>query len=385
MLTIGVPKEAKEQEKRVGLVPAGVKALCEKGIKVLVQAGAGLESGFTDSNYRDAGAEIVADLTRLYGEAQIIQKVKEPQPIEYSLIKPHHVLFCFLHLASHEGCACLKALVNSGATAIGYETIEIDGKLPLLKPMSEIAGGLSAAYGAYFLSLPFLEKQKIEYSSKFQSELRRLAGLYPEASNQFRCKHVIIWGGGVAGEAALRMALNFAEQVTLLEPNQKRREYLGLLTCQDVEVKLLDPAFMSSEEVAFASLYIGAVHKRGQRALHVLDEDQLEKFSMIKPKVIMDISIDQGGNFPESKAVTYEDPLYFDSYGNLRFSVANIPSYCGQTASKAISEIAVPYLEVLSQGVETACEKFPELKQAINLKEGKILIDAIREAHQYKS
>ncbi len=384
MITLGIPKEVKPLEKRVGLIPSAVKILTEKGIKVLVEKNAGVGSGFPDSDYEKNGAEIVPDAASVYGQAGLIQKIKEPQSSEFNLLRKDQILFCFLHLASPDQCKLVQALVSAGTLAIGYETFEVDGKLPLLAPMSEIAGGLASAYGAFFQAFPppFSSPRKTGGGEeggkeKLAAQLEKIASQYPHFDKTFKIGKVVIFGGGVAGFKAMEIALELGGSVTMIEMNPERANFLKKFT-----PSVLNPREDLTKALEAADVIIGCVHSRGQRAQLILDAETLKKVSAAKKKVLMDVSIDQGGNFPESHSTTYLDPVYRDSFGNLRFCVSNIPSLCGLAASKAISEISLPYTTALAKNPQQAFQSFPELKKAINVHSGKVLIPAILEAHQ---
>ena len=378
--TIGVPKETKSLEKRVGLTPYGVRALTSSGFEVWVQRDAGVDSGFLDIDYCAAGAKISNDLKELYQKAELIIKVKEPQPVEYPLLNEKHTLFCFLHLASHEACACVRALVDSGVTAIGYETLAIDGVLPLLKPMSEIAGGLSFSYGQFL----YHRQKENKKEDPLTKDLFKIAMLYPSLPESSQTPiSVCVWGGGIAGESALKMAeQSKGAQLILIEPRKERREQLNSIYGERLDLKCLDPASLTLEMLTETDLWIGCVHSKGHRAIQVVSDELLSLASKSRKKVIMDIAIDQGGNFPGSKTTFYHEPIFYDRYGNVRFCVANIPSFCGRYASEALEKAALPFIEFLAWGVDSALERNSVLKDAVNVRNHQIMIKEIREAHQ---
>ena len=374
---VGIPKEIKLLEKRVGLTPSAVRKLTARGIRVLVEQDAGLLSGFSDSEYRQSGAGIAPDARHLYEDANLIQKVKEPLEAEFGFIRPGHLFFCFLHLASPENSKLGEALVKSGCTAIGFETVESEGKLPILAPMSRIAGGLAAAYAAYFQNLPLAQTLSPEgrkqgegafsYPSGFHEGLERVAGFYPDFSGKLSIGKTVIFGGGIAGASALTAVLQMKGEAAIVESGEERRKYLKNFTS----------FVFASDEIpetvlAGADILIGCVHARGRQAIHVFDEAKLLKISAARKKIILDVAIDQGGNFPEARSTTYRSPLYQDSWGNLRFAVPNIPSFCGRAASEAISEAAFPYTEALALNPEEAFRRFPELERGINVSNGQM-------------
>lgn len=370
MLIVGVPREIKLFERRVGMTPEAVKQLSQQGVKVLIQKGAGAASGFSDQEYARSGATLAENAEEIYSLASLIQKVKEPQPAEYSLLKSHHILFCFLHLASPENVRLVESLVKSRATAVAFETLEEKGFLPLLAPMSEIAGGLSAAYAALFKNLNLVSNGKIVYPSDFHSKIEAIAEAFPGIHEKMPLGNAVLFGGGVAGQKALDIAGALNGHVTVIEKDEKKH---GMLSGRAKAVYA--PENCPEKVFEDADIFIGCVHIRGRRAVKVMDGTSLERFSRLKKKIIMDVSIDQGGNFPESHSTTYQDPLYLDSYGNLRFGVANIPSLCGRAASDALSKAALPYTIAMAANALKTFDQIPALKGALNAREGKILLD----------
>ncbi len=376
MLSVGIPKEIKPFEKRVGFVPSSVRQLTERDIKVYVQKGAGNDSGFSDNDFEKAGAKILPDAVSLYAKADLIQKVKEPLDAEFPLLRKQHILFCYLHLASPENCALVETLVRSGATAIGYETVEVQGRFPLLAPMSEIAGSLAAAYGGALLRGGYLKLQN-SLPDAIYHVLEKTAFAYPEFKGEIFPGKAVIFGGGVAGFKAMETALKLHGEVCVIEKNEERREFLKRFTSA-----VYAPDEAPKSVLEHADVLIGCVHARGARAAQVLDEKALKEISKKKNKIIIDISIDQGGNFPESGTTTYKDPVYFDTFNNLRFGVPNMPSLCGRGASEALSQVTLPYTLEIALDPQGAFEKFPEVNAGTNIRAGKILIEAIREAHR---
>lgn len=376
MLTVGIPKEIKALEKRVGLTPSAVRQLTDKKVTVYVERSAGEGSGFSDDDYKKAGAEILPDAAAVYGKADLIQKVKEPLEQEFRLIRKNQILFCYLHLASPENCALVETLVRSGATAVGYETVELGGRFPLLAPMSEIAGALAATYGAILKTEDYTASNPPKPSDVY-GLLEKAAAKYPEVNPQNSIGRVLIFGGGVAGFKALETALKMKyEQIVVIEKNLHRQEFLKRFT-----KIVLSPEDPLKNVLEAADVIIGSVHSRGARAVQVFDEKLLKEISKKKKKVIIDIAIDQGGNFPQSGPTTYKDPIYFDLHGNLRFGVANMPSLCGRGASEALSAVTVPYTVFLAQDPVQAFSTYPELASGINVKDKKILLETIRQAH----
>ncbi|MBI3307017.1 MAG: hypothetical protein HYZ84_04360 [Candidatus Omnitrophica bacterium] len=403
MLTVGIPKEIKSKEKRVGLTPSFAAELTRQGIQVLVEKGAGGGSGFSDADYEKAGAKIRPDHSSLFASADLIQKVKEPLAPEFSLLRKGQIIFCFLHLASPVNCDLLKALIHSGTTAIAFETLVVDGKVPILKPMSEIAGSLASIYAAYFCSLSSpnvlvgdLDSRQI-LAGMTTSNLESLAGRYPDFPEQFRLPKTVIFGGGVAGTKAAEFALKMEAEVILVEKNEKRREQLSspnfLIGDQTLGSRqkhagmtalCVSPTELTEPMLQDSGVLIASVHNPGKRADPVLNAETLARISRTTKKVMIDISIDQGGNFPEARPTSYEDPLYLDSSGNLRFAVANIPSLCGRGASEALAQSAFHYTAALAKEGREVFKKIPELQAAVNVDQGKVLIPSIQEAHQLR-
>lgn len=376
LLSVGIPTELKPGEKRVGLTPRGVKALVSTGVQVWVEAGAGKKSEFFDSDYQKSGAVILPSANEVWAKANIIKKIKEPMSEEFPYLRQNQIIFTYLHLASEHACALLDALVKSKTTAIAYETIVKEGTTPLLKPMSEVAGTLSAYYAAVIQSL------RSGGNSDWVNAIENVAKEYPNVPQNYHLKQVkvMVLGGGAAGICAGVMAQKMGAQVTLSERSPHKREHIKNNT---PNINCADPnenqylTLLNQTDVIIA-----AVHVPGERAKKIINEEQLKLISSHKKKIIIDISIDQGGNIAQSKPVTYLNPVYLDSYGNLRFSVSNMPSLCGKGASLALEEVSLPYLKALTQGLERACVQYPELALGINVKEGLILNEAVRLSHQ---
>lgn len=323
-MQIGVPMEIKAQEYRVGLTPAAVGALVDAGHGCLVQAGAGIGSGFSDADYLAQGATLVEALDELYDRAELVVKVKEPQPEEWPLLRAGQRLFCYLHLAPD--IALTDALLASGAHCFAYETIaDAEGRLPLLKPMSEIAGRLSVQAGAHCL-----EKAQGGRGVLLGS----VAGLAPA--------HVLIFGGGVVGSHAADVALGMGAQVTLVEPFAARREQLAQRwTTRFSVVESFDDDALSSVE-----LVIGAALKPGARAPLVLRRTQLKYLP--EGAVLVDVAVDQGGCFETSHATTHQAPTFVEE-GIVHYCVANIPSAVSRTATLALSAATLPYVKHLAE------------------------------------
>jgi len=389
-LSLGIPKEIKTLEKRVGLTPEGVRQLVAHGVPVHVQKGAGATSGFSDSIYQQAGALLADTAAELYERSQVIQKIKEPLPSEFAHFRPGLVLFSFLHLAAPSSCDLVKALKARGVTALAFETLEKDGQRPLLAPMSEIAGALASLFAGYFLKLDLLKPGGAGFTcqtpfSRFSinEDLEKIGMAYPDVLPGISSPaQSIVFGGGIAGAAAARYALQIGGDVIVVEKNRQRCELLAqMFQGAGSRFQVLMLEHLPSALLRAANVWIGAVHHTGKRALQVVDKSLMEAMCREAPKIIMDISIDQGGNFPEALPTSYEDPLYRDSWGNVRFCVPNVPSLAGRYASESLTALVLPYTLALTQGYEAGVKAVPELASAVNVMGGKILLDSVRDAH----
>jgi len=380
MLSVGIPREIKPFEKRVGLTPKDVGIITNHGINVFVESQAGSLSGFDDNAYKQYGAMIVWDQKGLYQKSQLIKKIKEPLDSEFALLKDK-ILFSFLHLASPECCDLVRALQANYVTAIGYETVEVEGRNILLAPMSEIAGGLAAIYGGLLLK----DRQLgfVENDPNLTEKLQISASIYPKTPKDMRIGRVVIFGGGVAGEKAMELALQMEGEVTLVEKDARRRQFLIEKWENDTDsLCVLGCEDDISHVIQEADVMIGCVHRSGHRADQLFASEYLREVSLKRKKVILDVAVDQGGNFPETRATTYNRPVYVDSYGNLRFAVANMPSFCGKAASELMSSKTLEYTLAMAKNLEKTLLVFPELKRALNVQDGEVLHPAIRIAHK---
>ncbi len=383
-LAVGIPKELKTGERRVSLTPKGVQYLHDQGITVYVEKSAGVLSGFSDDEYAQAGAVVVPDAAALWSKAGLIKKVKEPIEPEFKFFTPHHLIFTYLHLASPSAASLIAALKKSKTTAIGYETIEKNGEEPLLKPMSEIAGVLAAYYGAIFKSQIRISGTVLTGVAGAKSMIMETASAYPAVPKLRYEGSLLILGGGYVGRGAAEMAAQMGADIEISEISDRRRKELSVhFKSKNLKISVLDPADTASylNVLSLADVIIGAVHSAGKRAPLVIDEQLLEKISRVKKKIILDVSIDQGGNIAESRPCSYDDLLYLDSFQNIRFSVANIPSVCGKGASLALEAGSLEYAYHLACGLEHAVDVFPELKSGINVLHGEVVHHAIIEAH----
>lgn len=384
MLSVGVPREMKPGEKRVGLTPQGARVFREAGIRVLVEKGAGEESDFSDEDYRKAGAEVVRLARAIYEKAELIKKVKEPLPEEWDFLRPDLILFCFLHLASPENRALVKTLVERKVMGIGLETVEKNGRAIFLEPMSEIAGVLAAYDAGFFRQRVRVESGRIVYPSRFFEKLERLASQFPDIPEHLPPGKVMVFGGGTVGCKAVEVLLKMGGEVDLVEKREERRKMLqaefqafgSRFRCWGLQDNFVEP-------LRTAEVWMGCVHILGERAPLVLSREEVEEFSRGRPKLILDIAVDQGGNFPETHSTSYEDPLYLDSFGNLRFGVANMPSLCGRGASEALEETTLNYAIRLAQDWKEAFRELPELQGGLQVFKGKVVHEAIARAHQF--
>jgi alanine dehydrogenase len=356
---VGVPTEIKTDEFRVALTPSGVRELVDHGHEVVVQAGAGVGSAITDDEYSAQGAQVLPDAAAVFAAADMVVKVKEPQASEIALLEPRHTLFTYLHLAPDPEQT--GGLVESGATCVAYETVEdARGRLPLLAPMSEVAGKLATQAGAYMLH-------------KRSGGRGILLGGVPGVA----AAKVIVIGGGVVGTNAARIAIGMGADVYIYDRNIDRlRELDELLgdhadTCYastlDIEQRLPE-----------ADLVIGAVLVHGARAPYVITREQLR---LMKPgAVLVDVAIDQGGCFETSRPTTHTDPTY-EVDGILHYCVANMPGAVPVTSTRALTNATLPYiLQVADQGVAGAARANPGLAKGVNVVDGKVTYLPVAEA-----
>jgi alanine dehydrogenase len=357
-MIVGVPKEIKQQEYRVALLPGGVYQLLKRGHTVVVERGAGVGSGYPDADYETAGATLVESHAEVFARADLIIKVKEPLPEEYPLLRRGQILFTYLHLAASKSLT--EALMKSGATCIAYETIEVNRRLPLLEPMSEIAGRMSVLVGGYFLAKHFGGSGTL---------LGGVPGVLPG--------RVVVLGGGASGVNAARMAQGLGADVTILEVDLERMRFL------DITLHTAHTLFSSESHLLdllpTVDLLIGAVLVPGARAPKLIRREMLRR--MRPGSVLVDIAIDQGGCAETSRATTHHDPVYVEE-GVTHYCVANMPGAYARTATQALTNVTYRYLETLADfGVEEACQKNPALIGGINVKDGKVTYKAVAEAH----
>jgi alanine dehydrogenase len=360
-MIIGVPKEIKEQEQRVALLPSATQQLTKRGHSVLVEKGAGVGSGYPDEAYKKAGAEI-ADLAKdVFARADMIVKVKEPLPAEFPLLRNGQILFTYLHLAASKPLT--EALLKSGVTGIAYETIQIGNRLPLLEPMSEIAGRMSVVMGAYYLA---------KYNGGSGVLLGGVPGVLPG--------RVVVIGGGTSGVNAMRMAKGLGADVTILDIDVERLRFLDLAmdnlhTLYSSEANLM-------ELMPDCDLLIGAVLLPGAKAPKLITRAMLK--AMKAGSVLVDIAIDQGGCAETSRPTTHLQPIYVEE-GVTHYCVANMPAAYARTATQALTNVTYRYVQLLADlGLDGACKKQPALIGGINTRDGKLTCRAVAEAHGLK-
>ncbi len=358
-MIIGVPKEVKDHEARVGMVPSGVTALHEAGHQVVVQAGAGIGSSIPDHEYVDAGAKILPSAADVWSRADLVVKVKEPQPSEYPYFRPGLTLFTYLHLAPLPELT--RELTKAQVNAVAYETIrEADGSLPLLTPMSEVAGRMAVQVGAQYLEAPNGGRGIL---------MGGIPGVNPA--------NVAILGGGVVGHNAAKMAVGLGARVSIIDRNLDRLRELDDIYSSQI-VTLASNVWTIREALRHADLVVGAVLIPGASAPKLVRRDMLK--GMKKGAVMVDVSIDQGGCFETSRATTHTDPVYYvDSV--LHYCVSNMPAAVPHTSTFGLTNATAPYLMALAnQGLERSCEKSPAIREGVNTYRGHITYPAVAES-----
>ena len=358
-MIVGVPREIKQDEGRVAIVPSGVSAFIAHGHTVLVERGAGLGSGIPDAAYRAAGAKIVKQAKSVWERADMVMKVKEPLGDELKWIQSGQILYTYLHLASNE--ALTRALVDKKIVGMAYETIQTaDGALPLLVPMSEVAGRLSIQKGAFCL----------EAASKG-------CGILLSGVSGVKPGKVVILGAGVSGGNACQVAVGIGAHVTVLDVNTQRLRYLHDVMGRGVTTIMSNTATIA-DEVTQADLVIGSVLIPGARAPRLISKDLVKR---MKPgSAIVDIAIDQGGCCETSRPTSHHDPIYHVN-GVVHYCVANMPGAVPRTATYALTNVTLGYgLVIANKGIEQAMEEVPALRKGLNLYHGKITYKAVADA-----
>lgn len=359
-MIIGCPKEIKPQEGRVGLTPAGVDALVRAGHSVYMEAGAGMGSGFTDQEYVAVGAKLLPTPKEVYDIADMIVKVKEPLEPEYDLLRVGQILFTYLHLAPDP--AQTQALLRKKVTGIAYETVQpADGSLPLLAPMSEVAGRLSIQEGAHLLE-------------SSQGGRGLLLGGVPGVERA----NVVILGGGNVGTNAAKMAIGMGANVTILDVNAKRLAYLDDIFFGRVQT-LLSNSYNIARAVKDADLVVGCVLIPGAKTPKLVTEEMVK--SMRPGSVLVDVAIDQGGSIATIDRITTHADPYFVKHGVLHYSVANMPGAVPRTSTLALTGVTLPYaLRIANLGAEAACKADPALMKGLNTYQGHITFKAVAQA-----
>ena len=358
-MKIGVPKEIKNNENRVGMTPAGVFELTKKNHTVFVQSTAGEGSGFFDADYQEVGAVILQTIEEVYNQSQMIVKVKEPIASEYKLIKSDQIVFTYFHFASSEPLT--KAMIESNAVCIAYETVEDEqGTLPLLTPMSEVAGRMSIQQGAKYLEKPIKGRGIL---------LGGVPGVAPGK--------VLILGAGVVGVQAAKMAAGLGAHVTIMDINMKQLRYVNDVLPNHVVTEFSNE-YNIRKHIKTHDLIIGGVLLKGAKAPKLITRDMLKE--MRPGTVVVDVAVDQGGCFETTHATTHEDPTYIID-DVVHYCVANMPGAVPYTSTVALTNVTLPYiLKLANLGWEKACEIDKSLEKGLNIVNGKIVYKEISEA-----
>jgi alanine dehydrogenase len=362
-MIVGVPKEIKSQESRVALTPEGASELVGAGHSVIVESGAGLGSAISDLDFIQAGASIVASADDVWAQAELILKVKEPIEIEYLKMRRGQILFTYLHLAASK--LCTDALIASGNTAIAYETVEVNGALPLLAPMSEVAGRLATQVGATALEKPHGGRGVL---------LGGVPGVAPA--------RVVVIGGGVAGLNAAVIAMGMGADVVVIDRSINRLQYIDTIYNGRIKT-LIGTAHAVSREVRLADLVIGAVLVHGAKAPKLVSNALVK--TMKSGSVLVDIAIDQGGCFEDSRPTTHAEPTY-KIHDSIFYCVANMPGAVPVASTYALTNATLPYaLSIANNGWREACVRDKDLAKGLNVHEGKVYYQAVAQAHGYAS
>jgi alanine dehydrogenase len=357
-MLVGVPREIKDNENRVSLTPAGVVELAHHGHQVVVERGAGAGSFFTDDEYAVAGAELVTTHEEVFARAALILKVKEPVPSEYALLRDGQLLFTYLHLAADERLT--RALMAQGVTAIAYETVEVARTLPLLMPMSEVAGRMAVQVGAHYLEKTYGGRGLL---------LGGVPGVRPS--------HVVIIGGGIVGTNAAQMALGAGAMVTIFEKSADRMRYLSEILHGNLAT-VMSNRHSVGEAVAEADLLIGAVLIPGAKAPKLVSEAMIR--TMRPGAVVVDVAIDQGGCIETARPTSHSDPIY-EIDGVIHYCVTNMPGAVPRTSTYALSNVTLPYaLTLADQGFLDAVRHDAGLAKGVNVYAGQITYGAVAEA-----
>lgn len=358
-MIIGVPKEIKNNENRIALTPAGAAELTKRGHEVYIQAGGGSGSGFPDEDYMEAGAKMLPTIEDVYGIAEMIIKVKEPIEPEYKLIKKGQILYTYFHFASGEELT--NAMIENGSICLAYETVELpDRSLPLLIPMSEVAGRMSVQEGAKYLEKTF---------GGYGVLLGGVPGVPPA--------NVLIIGGGIVGTEAAKMAAGLGADVTIMDVSLKRLRYLDDIMPPNVKT-MMSNEYNIREAVKNNDVIIGAVLIPGAKAPHLVTRDMLP--TMKPGTVLVDVAVDQGGCFETTKATTHADPTFvIDDV--LHYCVANMPGAVPRTSTIALTNATLPYaIQIADKGWKQACIDSEPLRKGLNVVDGKVVYKGVAEA-----
>ncbi len=358
-MIVGILKEIKVRENRISMTPAGVEVMVQNGHTLLVEKDAGVGSGFEDDKYVEAGAKIVDTPKEIYDQSDMVMHVKELQPSEYDLIRKDQIVFTYLHLAAEEKLT--HALIKSDSVCIAYETIQkADGSLPLLTPMSEVAGRMAIQQGAKCLEMP---------QGGFGVLLGGVPGVEPGS--------VVIIGGGVVGINAAKMACGLGAKVYMLDMNLDRLRYLSDVMPANCYPLMSSPS-MIRKLIVNADMVVGAVLIPGAKAPHLITREMLS--TMKKGAVLVDVAIDQGGCFETSKATTHDDPTYIVD-GVLHYCVANIPGAVPKTSTLALTNATLPYaVQIANKGWKQAIKENPEILPGANVINGNVTYKAVADA-----
>lgn len=361
-MRIGLPKEIKSQENRVAMTPAVVASLVKQGHSLLVQRGAGVGAGYGDEQFADAGAQMLGSAAEVFEQAELIVKVKEPQVSEIAMLNESHLLFTYLHLAASKELT--ESIVATGCTALAYETLDQNGRLPLLEPMSEIAGSMAPIMGAYHLS---------KHTGGRGTLLSSVPGV--------PAPRVVVLGGGTAGMHAARVASGMGADVTIMELGFDRMRYLDL-TFPQIKTQYSTEANLR-ELLATVDLLVGAVLLPGAAAPKLVSKEMLGL--MPEGSVLVDIAVDQGGCVESTRATTHADPTFTES-GVLHYCVANMPAAYARTATIALSNVTEAWIQRIAKlGFPAVCEKHSEFLSAVNCSQGRLTNRAVADSHGLES
>ncbi len=361
-MIVGIPKEIKRDEYRVAMLPVGAEEMVNAGHTVVVEAGAGLGSGLPDHDYLRAGAELVASAADIFARADLIVKVKEPQEAEWKMLREGQVLFTYFHFAASRNLT--SAMVDAEVTCVAYETLrDVNGRLPLLTPMSEVAGRMSIQEGAKYLERPQMGRGIL---------LGGVPGVAPA--------HITILGGGVVGANAAKIAAGFQADVTILDVNLDRLRYLDDIMPANVNV-LFSDRHVIREELKLADLVVGSVLIPGAKAPCLVGREELK---IMKPgSVIIDVAIDQGGSVETSRPTTHSDPTFIVE-DVVHYCVANMPGAVGRTSTFALCNVTLPWaLRIANLGIEQASQEYCPIASAVNIHRGVITNEAVAKTFDF--